>query len=59
MKLRDVFQVFLSLRVLFLPPVDVIDRFLGAKSLKHLEVLIANLSALPLPRIIVQASVVG
>ena len=57
LELRDVLQILFPLVVFLLPLVHVVYALLGPESLEHIEVLIADLSRLSLPLVIVETPV--
>lgn len=59
LELRDVLQILFPLVIFLLPLVNVVNALFGPESLEHIEVLIAYLSCLPLPLVIVETSVGG
>lgn len=57
LELRDVLQILFPLVVFLLPLVHVVNALFGPESLEHVEVLIAYLSGLSLPLVIVETAV--
>lgn len=57
LELRDVLQILFPLVIFLLPLVHVVNALFGPESLEHIEVLIAYLSGLSLPLVIVEAAV--